>query len=93
MWIYVKNMPALFFWAGLPAHVAMTGLDLLLVSMRGGWKEAWLGLKHGWKDLPAMIERGDCCRRSGKSHWGIWPRRWCGRRSIHFLRRPEDLAR
>ncbi len=56
LWIYVKNMPALFFWLGLPAHAAMTGLELLIVSMRGGWKEAWLGLKHGWKDLPAMIE-------------------------------------
>ncbi len=34
----------------------MTAIDLFLVSLRGAWKEASLGLKHGWKDLPLIIE-------------------------------------
>ncbi|MET0545434.1 MAG: glycosyltransferase family 2 protein [Caulobacterales bacterium] len=56
LWIFVKNMPAAFFWFCLPGHIAMTAVDLFLLALRGAWKEAWLGLKHGWKDLPMIIE-------------------------------------
>jgi len=89
MWIYVKNMPALFFWAGLPAHAAMTGIDLLIVSMRGGWKEAWLGLKHGWKDLPAMIETRRALQASRKVSLRNLAKAMVWSPIDPFLRRPK----
>ena len=68
---------------------AMTGLDLLLVSMRGGWKEAWLGLKHGWKDLPAMIETRRILQAQRKASLGKLAKAMVWSPVDPFLRRPK----
>jgi len=56
VWTYVKNMPAVLFWAFLPLHLAMNLAALLVVTLRGqgavifrAKRDAVLGLPKMWK--------------------------------------------
>jgi len=55
VWTYVKNMPAVLFWAFLPLHLAMNLAALLVVTLRGqgavifrAKRDAVLGLPKMW---------------------------------------------
>lgn len=56
VWSHVKNMPARLFWPLLPAHIAVTLLNLSINTLRGrthGWRgvaAALAGLGPVWRD-------------------------------------------
>lgn len=83
VWTYVKNMPPVLFWLGLPLHLAANFAALVLFSMRGQTRviaqakwQAIRGLRNAWQQRRA-IQRDR--KASLRAIWRaldkrLWPR-------------------
>lgn len=56
LWTFVKNMPPLAFWFGLPVHLALTLALLVRAMMAGRAFATWAGLKDGLVGLGPVLQ-------------------------------------
>ena len=54
VWVYVKNMPSVLFWAFLPLHLAMNLVTLFMLTLRGQGKVIFRAKLDALKGIPRM---------------------------------------
>lgn len=54
VWTYVKNMPGPWFWWYLPAHLALNGLSLIGLTLRGQGRIALRAKRDALRALPQV---------------------------------------
>jgi len=72
LWTFVKNMPPLGLFFGLPVHLALTAALLVRAKMVGRATATWAGLKEGITGIgPVLKDRKTVQRRRKLSTWKI----------------------
>jgi GT2 family glycosyltransferase len=64
IWTYVKNMPAILFWAFLPIHIAMNVSMFLVIFSRGQGLVIWRAKRDALLGLPKMWRKRQQIQRN-----------------------------
>jgi GT2 family glycosyltransferase len=90
LWLFVKNMPGLLFWALLPAHVLMQGAILAWAAFRGHFAPTRRGLVDALRGLGTIRNERRRLQASRRVSWPViaGALTWS---PLKLLRRSDDV--